>query len=506
VGSSSGSLYAFDDREVSFGADKAHEGPILCLAEGNAECTFLVSGGRDNTIRVWNQSLQPISVYNISKVCVSAAGISSLDIRPSIEGYDAQNNDLAILVGTVGGDVVELTLSPTPKDAEVKLNLDISRAHDNVLVSSHSVGELWGLAVHPTNPDLYVTVGDDASLRIWSIKKQRMVYFMALPRPARSVAWAVLPHDDSQGATVGSELIAVGFSGLESKSKMHPSAKDHAESADAKGSKPASIQLYSAQIIKGNYKLDLLSEGSPTNEWVSALHFSPLFIHDDGTGNGSASRMRLGAGCHDRNIYFYDLPNIDELMDSTSDEKASSHLYAGVLSSPSYLYKKHSSAIINFDFSLDGTAFQSNCQAGELLFGAFVQDGADPDRYKVVQKTSATEMAQYNGMKDVDGDPNFWSQQTCTLGWPVQGIWPPGADTMDINACDRSPKEDFLATVDDFGLLKIFRYPCVTEGSKYLKFGGHSSHVTSVRWTLGEYLITTGGNDKCIFVWRTENK
>jgi len=39
-------------------------------------------------------------------------------------------------------------------------------------------------------------------------------------------------------------------------------------------------------------------------------------------------------------------------------------------------------------------------------------------------------------------------------------------------------------------------------GSKYLTFDGHSSHVSNVKWTVGgNHLISTGGNDKCIFVW-----
>ena len=32
-------------------------------------------------------------------------------------------------------------------------------------------GELWGLAPHPTNPDIFATSGDDATVRIWSISQ-----------------------------------------------------------------------------------------------------------------------------------------------------------------------------------------------------------------------------------------------------------------------------------------------------------------------------------------------
>ena len=48
------------------------------------------------------------------------------------------------------------------------------------------------------------------------------------------------------------------------------------------------------------------------------------------------------------------------------------------------------------------------------------------------------------------------------------GIFPAGADGTDVNAVDRSaqPWDDYhlLATADDFGQVKIFRYPCNEKG------------------------------------------
>eukprot|EP00353_Schmidingerella_taraikaensis_P000779 CAMPEP_0185596004 /NCGR_PEP_ID=MMETSP0434-20130131/80267_1 /TAXON_ID=626734 ORGANISM="Favella taraikaensis, Strain Fe Narragansett Bay" /NCGR_SAMPLE_ID=MMETSP0434 /ASSEMBLY_ACC=CAM_ASM_000379 /LENGTH=51 /DNA_ID=CAMNT_0028224375 /DNA_START=339 /DNA_END=491 /DNA_ORIENTATION=- len=49
---------------------------------------------------------------------------------------------------------------------------------------------------------------------------------------------------------------------------------------------------------------------------------------------------------------------------------------------------------------------------------------------------------------------------TCLFGWPVQGIWP-GLDYTDVNAVDRSRNGLLLATGDDFGQVKLFKYPCV---------------------------------------------
>ncbi len=109
-----------------------------------------------------------------------------------------------------------------------------------------------------------------------------------------------------------------------------------------------------------------------------------------------------------------------------------------------------------------------------------------------------------------------WASWTCILGWSVQGIWPPCSDGSDINSVDRSVDCSVLATADDFGKVKLFKYPCPIESksrcnkpgveSCFQVYRGHSSHVTKVRFTAdGNYLISTGGHDKSIFQWKYVN-
>lgn len=84
-----------------------------------------------------------------------------------------------------------------------------------------------------------------------------------------------------------------------------------------------------------------------------------------------------------------------------------------------------------------------------------------------------------------------------------QIIRPPEADGTDINCTARSNAEDLLATVDDFGEVKIFNYPCVEDGSKFRAYKGHSSHVTCARFSATDkWLFTTGGLDGCVFQWK----
>ena len=88
------------------------------------------------------------------------------------------------------------------------------------------------------------------------------------------------------------------------------------------------------------------------------------------------------------------------------------------------------------------------------------------------------------GKQDTRGASNNrdekWSTWTCTLGWPVQGIYPPCSDGTDINSVDRCG--GVIATGDDFGFVKLFKFPNF-KNSSYNKFIGHSSHVTNVRFS-----------------------
>ena len=63
-----------------------------------------------------------------------------------------------------------------------------------------------------------------------------------------------------------------------------------------------------------------------------------------------------------------------------------------------------------------------------------------------------------------------WETYTCTLGFPVMGIWPSGSDGTDVNALDRSKSQKYVATADDLGLVKLFNYPCVMKdpGCRYV--------------------------------------
>ena len=141
------------------------------------------------------------------------------------------------------------------------------------------------------------------------------------------------------------------------------------------------------------------------------------------------------------------------------------------------------SALTHLDWSQDGETIMVNSQANELMF---ISLGSK--KQITASATKGTE----------------WATMTCLFGWPVQGIWP-GLDYTDVNTTCRSRNGLVLATGDDFGVVKLFKYPCVKEKAGSTDHYGHSSHVTGVKFTADDTLVvSTGGNDKTVFVWDTD--
>ena len=135
----------------------------------------------------------------------------------------------------------------------------------------------------------------------------------------------------------------------------------------------------------------------------------------------------LAVGAHDSLIFTYDV---------TQKYK------------PMFKLRGNSSAITHLDFSLDSQTLITQSQAYELLF------------YNMVTGKQVTGGASQN--KD-----EKWATWTCTLGWAVNGIFPPAADGSDINAVCRSPDQNVSATGDDFGMVKLFKYPCPEEKAAF---------------------------------------
>ncbi len=531
-GTSNGDILTLENRELQLCVEKAHDQAIQALV-ASSDGSFMLSGGKDGCIKIWNQSMQMTSYFELQTAASALqlplfdTAVVAVDICPN---HLLVNNTMILAVGTAGGDIVEIAVPPLltksikapalsdSQSDQSSLTFDFSKAQVSHLLSSHTKGELWGLAVNPSNPDIFATVGDDKVLRLWSIKYNRCIHAKILPRASRCLAW----HPQTSILAVGLEELKK--SGGKGKGKSTKGAAANKKGKPSKGPEDdeevenkgegaedysgMSVLMFAANIpnlsstsargddtetMMGEVCLELRASGCSTYKADKATAFPSV-----ADIKFSLDGKLLCIAPKDCKMYGYELPIV------THDPNAPSFPWDDFnaklqVKNPSFVFNKHSSMITHFDFSVDGKYIQSNDLGNELLFYDIENKRQEP---------SATKVADYNGVLDDDeGEGRLWLSQTCIFGWPVQGIWPPNAyDSSDINAVDRhNATKKYLATGEDSGNIRVLRFPSVIPNSSSVVLTGHSSHVTNVRWS-AQHLISTGGNDKSVFVWEMIEK
>jgi microtubule-associated protein-like 6 len=146
--------------------------------------------------------------------------------------------------------------------------------------------------------------------------------------------------------------------------------------------------------------------------------------------------------------------------------------------------KGASSYITHLEWDVEGKLLMTNSGAKEILY---------------------FEMPRGNrvNLRSDDVAKIDWNTFTSVLGSTCEGIWQPCTDVTDINTTCLSHDGQTLATGDDFGMVKLFHYPCLGKFAKFKKYNGHSSHVTLVRWAFDDSkLLSVGGNDTSLMVWK----
>eukprot|EP00003_Mantamonas_plastica_P005815 TRINITY_DN1474_c1_g1_i12.p1 TRINITY_DN1474_c1_g1~~TRINITY_DN1474_c1_g1_i12.p1 ORF type:complete len:1081 (-),score=345.00 TRINITY_DN1474_c1_g1_i12:1168-4410(-) len=101
--------------------------------------------------------------------------------------------------------------------------------------------------------------------------------------------------------------------------------------------------------------------------------------------------------------------------------------------------------------------------------------------------------------------PSFLPPHPGTIGEDVMGMWQNTSDMTDINCAERSASQDTMVMGDDFGKVRLIRFPCPDFNDKkcgYKKFIGHSSHVTQTRFSSSQdSVFSLGGGDTCMLEW-----
>lgn len=473
---------------------------------------------------------------------------------------------LTVALGTLSGEVVELNVNlPSTISGNVPDNSKSSSSSAPVsslmtsstgassvvamktLVSSHFKGELWGLVAHPLISNIFATVGDDSTLRIWKISPSdsdsaitnrdicQVIQVIKLPRASRCIDW----HPSGQYISVGFVQNAV----KNTKKKTTKKANEFDPLFETCGC---------ALISLGS---DLLLPMDKNNESIGYIPFAlnPIpsnskkidpfptvnQVKFDPSGN------RIAVASNNSKIYGY---NFTFPSDSDSSDLSS----INISTNPVFIFDKHTSGVSYFDWSLDGIYIQSNDKGGELLFyNTVTKKQETPSRladlnncvtsltvrnsiYDSLNSTKPVDMhvlTLKGGNNTGNLNPTQWATQTCIYGWPIQGIWSPNVydGFSSVMAIDRSGDKSLnylfkndsiisessdiikdsnsltsnsriLSTVTSGCTLKLFRYPCIDPVCTSINVQAHSSMITNVKWISSDHLVTISG-DQSIYVW-----
>jgi len=406
TGTVSGHLYIWDEeKRAIIQSLKAHDSTVNAIYTGYSSAgEYMVTGGKEGVIKLWDATLHCRKAYHMREAKPQSRNVSVRSVALNHVGN-------TILVGTQGSEIYEVT--------NIQALADITRA--TLLQRGHCKDELWGLATHPTDPDVFATVGDDKTLRVWSVKLQRPTAEIAIETVSRCVCWSK-----------DGKMMALGLGG---RTRRGRTKKD------------------GAFVVLDAKTLTVIHEGRDSREWISDIKFSP-----DGT--------LLGLASTDNILYLYDAEDGFPLVSKC---------------------EQHSSFLTHFDFSEESTYIQTNCGAFErLYFNA--SDG------EVIFNPS--------NLKD-----EKWESWTCTLGWPVQGIWPDVPDGNNVNAAHKAKKYPVLAIVTERGEIKLFHYPCLTKRAEWVSGFGFSNALSNVRFTCDDStMITIGRDTRTIAQWKVKHK
>jgi len=175
----------------------------------------------------------------------------------------------------------------------------------------------------------------------------------------------------------------------------------------------------------------------------------------------SSNGKLLAVGCSNGNIDLYDVISVYEWIGTC---------------------KGHLSRIRSIDWSIDNSVIQSSDIDERLLHW---------------DSESCKEILVPSEVRDI-----HWKNWTSPFGWPALGLAPKFGDLEGVGCVARSTFGSILAAGDDWGLIKLFKYPCCLKGARYKRYGGHSPRISCIAFTFEERnILTGGGDDGAIFQW-----
>jgi WD40 repeat protein/Ca2+-binding EF-hand superfamily protein len=282
-GTACGQIYVWEDSHVHK-IVPAHRAMISAMQV--VDRLKMVTGSRDGTIKVWDHTLECMRTFDAKQM---AAGC----LKPQIRGVCFNPKLSRIVFGTYSSDIYEICFD---SGSCTKLS------------EAHFVGEAWGLAAHPKDPDVFATSSDDGTVRLWNARTRKCSGRANIDAKSRSLAWS--PEGD---------LIGCG-TGAEPKNQAEVDALDEEKAG--------------AIVMLNPGTMEVVHEGRDSRYPLTDVLFSP-----DG--------KLFAATSLDTEVYMYDIANGFKLKAKGS---------------------RHESPVLHVDFTADSTWIRSTCRGYEIHY------------------------------------------------------------------------------------------------------------------------------------------
>jgi len=436
AGTVAGELLIWSGRNLVCTIPAPSPSPITSLHYNSAINTLAVAAD-DGQVRTYTVSVT-LQLTLAATIDLKATGSVYLIADTAVASVSVR--DGAVLVGTRGNEIVELSLTSTAVEegAEEGAPPPFPQIGDVLNGGPITVGHgttggktLNGVGVNPASSE-YATVGSDCKLYVWDAGSKKMVKSVSLDSVGSSVAY------NADGA-----LIAVGYS---------------------TGPKKGTVSVFTANA-EDPMKLELKGSAVDGQDLagVTVVKFGPTFL---------VAATDLGE------IYMFSL----EVNAETNQYPLLAKLTAS----------ETASAITAMDLSAAGTEIIANLVDDVVYF----QKPAEPEDapYAICEPfvntadKPAPEMASFS-------TPFFTG---------LQGIYGDnGSGSYTAVAKPKAPETPIVVATDTLGLVSLFPFPSTEYGAaNRATFKGHAGGLSGVGFTAEDaVLLTTGQTDGCIFQW-----